>query len=36
LRAHGIELNAVQFFDNPTIRELAAVVDADLVPSRAG
>ena len=36
LRAHGIELDAVQFFDNPTIRELAAVVDADRVPSRVG
>jgi aryl carrier-like protein len=34
LRGYGIELNAVQFFDNPTIRELAAVVDADRVLSR--
>jgi amino acid adenylation domain-containing protein len=36
LREHGIELDAVQFFDNPTIRELAAVVDADRAPSRVG
>jgi aryl carrier-like protein len=36
LREHGIELDAGQFFANPTIRELAAVVDAELVPSRVG
>ena len=36
LRTHGIELDAVQFFNNPTIRELAAVVDPQLTAGRAG
>jgi amino acid adenylation domain-containing protein len=36
LREYGIELDAGQFFANPTVRELAEVVDAELVPSRVG
>jgi amino acid adenylation domain-containing protein len=36
LRRYGIELDAGQFFSHPTVRELAAAVDAELVPSQVG
>ncbi|WP_433389491.1 amino acid adenylation domain-containing protein [Micromonospora sp. KLBMP9576] len=36
LRRAGIHLEAGQFFAHPTIRELAAAVDAELLPIRVG